>query len=109
MSEEIWFDAVQPADDRSFYRHCYGLRGRVWAVHGHFERVYYIAPDYVEGVLRQHLESTLVTLWAVIESEIRAAIEAPISGRYAAAANEYVMHPEKRNLSRTPRTEGGND
>lgn len=100
MEPEIWFDAVQPDESRRWYRHCYGLRGHAWAVHGYFERVYYVAPDYVDGVLRKHLESALVTLWAVISSEIRAAIDTPIIGRFSAAANEYVAHPDKRSLQR---------
>lgn len=89
----IWFDAVQPDGERAWYRHCYGLRGRVWAVHGSFERVYYIAPEYVDGNLREFLESTLVTLWAAITSELRAAIDAPIADDMKARANKYVMYP----------------
>lgn len=96
LAAEIWFDVVQPDSSRTWYRHCYGLRGRAWAVHGHFERVYYIAPDYIEGPLRRHLEQTLVSVWAVIESELRAAIDAPVSARYADAAKPYLANPALR-------------
>lgn len=73
----IVFEGVQPDQSRAWYRHCYGVRGFAWAVHGSFERTYYFAPDYVDGNLRPHLESTIVSLWAVIRSELEAAIAAP--------------------------------
>jgi len=73
----IVFEGVQPDPSRAWYRHCYGVRGFVWAVHGSFERTYYFAPEYVDGNLRSHLESTVVSLWAVIRSELEAAIAAP--------------------------------
>lgn len=77
MADMIVFEGVQPDPSRALYRHCYGVRGFAWAVHGSFERVYYFAPDYVDGNLRPHLESTIVSLWAVIRSEMEAAIAAP--------------------------------
>lgn len=73
----IEYAGVGPDDTRGLYRHCYGVRGFVWSVHGSFERTYYFSPDYVEGVLRPHLESTIVSLWAVVRSELEAAISAP--------------------------------
>ena len=72
----IIFEGVQPDKARPWYHHCYGVRGFVWDVHGSFERTYYFSPDYVDGNLRDLLESTIVSLWAVIRSELEAAIAA---------------------------------
>lgn len=71
----IEFSGVQPDPTRGRYRHCYGVRGFTWSIHGSFERVYYFDPDYVDGPLRPHLENTIMSLWAVIVSELEAAIE----------------------------------
>lgn len=75
--ETMIFDGVGPGPNRQWYAHCYGLRGFIWSVHGSFERTYYFSPDYVDGNLREHLETTIVSLWAIIKSELEAAIAAP--------------------------------
>ncbi len=75
--ETMIFDGVGPDPNRQWYAHCYGVRGFIWSVHGSFERTYYFSPDYVEGSLRDHLETTIVSLWAVVRSELEAAIAAP--------------------------------
>ena len=93
----IEFDAVQPEPRRALYRHCYGIRGRVWAVHGHFERIYFISPDYVDGNLREFLTPTILSLWAVVRSELEAAIAAPMTpeneAMYRAAAGYIPLGP----------------
>lgn len=84
----ITYSGVQPNERRGLYRHCYGVRGFVWSVHGSFERTYYFTPDYVDGALREHLESTVVTLAAVIRSELEAAIAAP--NAYGEKVQEFL-------------------
>lgn len=70
--EVMIFDGVGPDPNRQWYAHCYGVRGFIWSVHGSFERTYYFSPDYVDGNLRDHLETTIVSLWAVVRSELEA-------------------------------------
>lgn len=92
MSEAdfIEFSAVRPDPTRQWYRHCFGLRGHVWAVRGSFERVYYFDPDYVLGELSHLLPQTLVSLAAVIRSELEAAIDQQMTPTHAAAVNQFL-------------------
>jgi len=86
----IVFDAVRPDPRRGWYGHCYGLRGFAWSTHGSFERIYYFSPDYVDGNLREHLEHTIVSLWAVVRSELEAAIKAPANPEYHPSVQEAL-------------------
>lgn len=101
----IVFDAVQPDPNRAWYKHCYGVRGFAWAEHGSFERIYYFSPDYVEGNLREFLESTIVSLWAVIRSELEAAIAAP--NIYGEAWQDFAR--TRPTLPASERATGGSD
>ena len=91
----IIFEGVQPNKARAWYHHCYGVRGFVRAVHGSFERTYFFSPDYVDGNLREHLESTIVSLWAVIRSELEAAIREPMSPVHSPIVQEALARWSK--------------
>jgi hypothetical protein len=90
MREQIEFSALRPDPLRTWYRHCFGLRGFVWSVHGSFERVYYFDPDYVLGELSHLLPQTVISLAAVIESELEAAIDQPMKPEHAARVNAFL-------------------
>lgn len=90
MSVQIEFEAVRPDPARLWHRHQYGLRGTAWAVRGSYERVYYFDEMYVSGGVQDYLAQTLVSLAAVIRSEIEAAIDQPMKPEHADSVNEFL-------------------
>lgn len=89
-SDNIEFTAVRPSQDRDLYRHCFGLRGFVWAVHGSYERIYYFSPEYVLGESSHLLQQILVSLAAVVRSELEAAIDQPMKPEHSAEVDAFL-------------------
>ena len=72
----IW-EGVQPRPTRHWYSHCYGVKVTVWAVHGYFERVYFLAPDMIENKqMFESFQGLFESIVRVLESEMSAAIDA---------------------------------
>ena len=91
MAPVIEFDAVRPDPSRRWHRHQFGLRGITYAVRGSYERVYYFDPMHVEDEgLRPYLAQTLVSLAAVIQSEIEAAIDQEMKPEHSASVNAFL-------------------
>ena len=79
--DKMEWEGVPPSDDRDWYRHCFGVRCRVWAVAGSYERTYYLNPIHLGEELRPLLMNTVWGIVEIIKSELIAAIDArPPSG-----------------------------
>lgn len=91
--DPIEWDAVQPDPTRRWYAQCYGVRGTVWCVRGVFSRTYFILEDYMHEALREHLPATVFGLVCVIESELHAAIDAPMGEKQSERWNELFLRP----------------
>jgi hypothetical protein len=79
--DKMEWEGVPPAEDRDWYRHCFGVRCRVWAVAGCYERTYYLDPIHLGEDLRPLLANTVWGIVEIIQSELIAAIDArPTSG-----------------------------
>lgn len=75
----IEWEGLQPDETRRWYRHCWGVRGTVWEVRGVFVREYFLVDGYMAEGLREHLPGAVLSIAHVIESELRAAVAAPVA------------------------------
>lgn len=89
----IEWEGLQPDETRRWYRHLYGIRGTVWAVRGVYVRDYFIAEECMDEGLREYLPGTVYSIACVIESELSAAVGAPMSDALKERWNELFMRP----------------
>lgn len=96
MVVSIEWEGLQPDESRRWYKHLYGIRGTVWSVRGVYVRDYFINEEAMAEELRHHLPGMVLSVAHVIESELIAAIGAPMDDHLKERWNEIFMREVSR-------------